>query len=159
MNGECVCNLITYFLAALFIYMTERSAFLRRASLRRNSDGLHALSPALFSAACIFRALSQCFSPPIVPGNIILISMATQSDRSPAFSMSACMSATPPAWGSLPGLKRIRDNRQWNRYLQAKYGHRRKVHFVKKTVGPVRAVVPKRPPFLRRSSGTTAAVP
>lgn len=37
--------------------------------------------------------------------------------------------------GSLPGLGHIRDKKQWQRYLQAHYGRRWKVHFAKKTRG------------------------
>lgn len=64
--------------------------------------------------------------------------------------------------GSLPGLGHIRDNRQWQRYLQAQYGRRWKVHFAKKTRGAWRSVkylgrYLKRPPVsaakLRHYSG------
>ncbi|ELZ8268677.1 transposase, partial [Salmonella enterica] len=64
--------------------------------------------------------------------------------------------------GSLPGLGHIRDKKQWNRYLQAQYGRRWKVHFAKKTRGAWRSVkylgrYLKRPPVsaskLRHYSG------
>ncbi len=42
--------------------------------------------------------------------------------------------------GSLPGLGHIRDKKQWQRYLQARYGRRWKVHFAKKTRGAWRSV-------------------
>lgn len=42
--------------------------------------------------------------------------------------------------GSLPGLGHIRDKKQWQRYLQAQYGRRWKVHFAKKTRGAWRSV-------------------
>ncbi|WP_267921500.1 transposase [Erwinia tracheiphila] len=64
--------------------------------------------------------------------------------------------------GSLPGLGHIRDNRQWQRYLQAQYRCRWKVHFAKKTRGAWQSVkylgrYLKRPPVpaakLRHYSG------
>ncbi|MGK6038296.1 IS91 family transposase, partial [Klebsiella pneumoniae] len=64
--------------------------------------------------------------------------------------------------GSLPGLGHIRDKKQWQRYLQAQYGRRWKVHFAKKTRGAWRSVkylgrYLKRPPVsaakLRHYSG------
>ena len=42
--------------------------------------------------------------------------------------------------GRLPGLGHIRDKKQWQRYLQAQYGRRWKVHFAKKTRGASRSV-------------------
>lgn len=42
--------------------------------------------------------------------------------------------------GSLPGLGHIRDEKQWQRYFQAQYGRRWKVHFAKKTRGAWRSV-------------------
>ena len=36
--------------------------------------------------------------------------------------------------GSLPGLGHIRDKKQWQRYLQAQYGRRWKVHFAKRQI-------------------------
>lgn len=64
--------------------------------------------------------------------------------------------------GSLSGLGHIRDKKQWQRYLQAQYGRRWKVHFAKKTRGAWRSVkylgrYLKRPPVsaakLRHYSG------
>nr|WP_243703037.1 transposase [Klebsiella grimontii] len=64
--------------------------------------------------------------------------------------------------GGQPGLGHIRDKKQWQRYLQAQYGRRWKVHFAKKTRGAWRSVkylgrYLKRPPVsaakLRRYYG------
>ncbi|MEQ0257872.1 transposase [Klebsiella sp. CN_Kp116] len=57
---------------------------------------------------------------------------------------------------SLPGLGRIRDKKQWQRYLQAQYGRRWKDHFAKKTHEAWKSVkylgrYLKLPPCRRRS--------
>ena len=57
--------------------LRERSALTGRASSLRASDGLHALSPVLYSAACIFRALLNCFSPSMTAGICSSTNLAT----------------------------------------------------------------------------------
>lgn len=58
--------------------------------------------------------------------------------------------------GSLPGLGYIRDKKQWQRYLQAQYGRRWKVHFTKESLKYLGQSL-KRPPVsaakLRHHSG------
>ncbi|VFS14887.1 transposase [Enterobacter cancerogenus] len=70
--------------------------------------------------------------------------------------------------GGLPGLGHIRDKKQWQRYLQAQYGRRWKVHFAKKTRGAWRSIkylgrYLKRPPVsaakLRHYSGGAVVHP
>lgn len=69
-----------------------------RASRLRHYDGLHARCPVLYSAACIFRVLPNCFSPSMTPGISSLISLAIASRPGPAFAPSACSPAAPPLW-------------------------------------------------------------
>lgn len=78
----------------------ERSALAGRASPLRGSYGLHAQSPALYSAPCIFRALQSCFSPPMMAGTSSSKNSATPSARGPASALSACSPAAPPPWAS-----------------------------------------------------------
>ncbi|VFS14886.1 transposase [Enterobacter cancerogenus] len=46
----------------------ERSALIGRASRLRRSEGLHGLSPVLYSVACISHALQNCSSPLMTAG-------------------------------------------------------------------------------------------
>ncbi len=50
------------------IRQPERSALTGRASPLRGSDGFYALSRVLYSAACIFHALPDFSSPPMMAG-------------------------------------------------------------------------------------------
>lgn len=77
----------------------ERSAPMGRASSLRDSDGFHALSPVLYSAACIFRARQSCCSPSMTPGTGIWINTGTLSVPGPYSASGACSPAAPLPWG------------------------------------------------------------
>ncbi len=75
----------------------ERSALAGRASRLCRSDGVHALSSVLYSAACIFRVPQSCSSPSMTPGTCSSSGSATTSLPGPASVSSTCS----PAVGAL----------------------------------------------------------
>ncbi len=75
------------------IRQPERSALTGRASPLRGSDGFYALSPVLYSAACIFHALPDFSSPPMMAGTDPAKNSANASRMDPA-----CSPAVPPVW-------------------------------------------------------------
>ncbi|STU09114.1 putative hydrolase with phophatase-like domain [Klebsiella pneumoniae] len=77
----------------------ERSALTGRASRLCRSDGVHALSPVLYSAACIFHVPQSCSSLSMTPGIRSSKNSATASAPGPASVSSACSPAVPQRWG------------------------------------------------------------
>ena len=78
--------------------MMNSSALTGRASSLRDSEGLHAMSPVLYSAACIFRAPQNCSSPSMTAGIRSSKNSATASLPGPASALSACSPAVPSSW-------------------------------------------------------------
>lgn len=79
-------------------HLTERSALTGRASRLSRSDGVHALSSVLYSAACIFRAPQNCSSPSMTAGIRSSKNSATASLPGPDSALSACSPAGPLRW-------------------------------------------------------------
>lgn len=87
-------------LAFKILQRSNSSALTGRASSLRDSEGLHALSPVLYSAACIFRAPQNCSSPSMTAGTGTSVQTATASAPGPASASSACSPVAPPVWES-----------------------------------------------------------
>lgn len=85
------------FIRKNFNVVLERSALAGRASRLCRSDGVHALSSVLYSAACIFRVPQSCSSPSMTPGTCSSSGSATTSLPGPASVSSTCS----PAVGAL----------------------------------------------------------